>query len=301
MTRFRLFVITIHIAGWLLFMAFPLLFLNRDGQVNQWLILSLPSYWFFCITYIALFYINGYLLIPYFFLKKKYLSYAAIAFVLLSCVYIIRPFGKLLRTSFGDPNRMQMQGRGFQFNGLPPGDMHQPFVIGNHHGSMSSDGHRFPGGHHGPGDFGPGPVPLHWRVDSTSLFIFFMIMAISTAIKTVQQWQLTEQRAARAEADKASAELSFLKAQINPHFLFNTLNNIYTLAITKDDNAGDSIMKLSNIMRYVTDDVAVDFVALQSEIDCISDYIELQLLRMNENTPVDFKVIGDASGKKYPR
>jgi LytS/YehU family sensor histidine kinase len=125
-----------------------------------------------------------------------------------------------------------------------------------------------------------------------------MIMALSMAIKTVQQWQLTEQRAARAEADKTSAELSFLKAQINPHFLFNTLNNIYTLAAIKDDNAADSIMKLSNIMRYVTDDVIEDFVPLQSEIDCISDYIELQRLRIGNNTKVNFEVNGDPGRNK---
>ena len=58
----------------------------------------------------------------------------------------------------------------------------------------------------------------------------------------------------QAEKDKITAELQLLKAQVHPHFLFNTLNNIYTLTLMKDDNAPDSIMKLSNIMRYVTDD-----------------------------------------------
>jgi LytS/YehU family sensor histidine kinase len=116
----------------------------------------------------------------------------------------------------------------------------------------------------------------------------------------MQEWQMTEQRAIRAEADKATAELSFLKAQINPHFLFNTLNNIYTLAVMKDDNAPDSILKLSNIMRYVTDDAMADFVTLQSEIDCINDYIELQRLRLGEKTKVNFDVSGDIENKKIP-
>jgi len=123
-------------------------------------------------------------------------------------------------------------------------------------------------------------------------------MALSTAIRIIQQWRLTERRAIQAEADKTSAELSFLKAQINPHFLFNTLNNIYTLAVIKDDHAAYSIMKLSNIMRYVTDDVVADLVPLQSEIDCISDYIELQRLRIGNHTRVNFIVTGDVESKK---
>jgi len=59
-------------------------------------------------------------------------------------------------------------------------------------------------------------------------------------------------------------------------------------------------MKLSNIMRYVTDEVTIDFVPLQSEIDCISDYIELQRLRMNDKTPVNFTVRGDMQHKTIP-
>jgi two-component system LytT family sensor kinase len=182
-------------------------------------------------------------------------------------------------------------------SGNPQQDSIQhPQEWNNHHVAPHWN-NDFPQGNMPP-EFHGGPI--NWRIDSTSLFIFLMIMAISTAIKTVQQWQLTEQRAARAEADKASAELSFLKAQINPHFLFNTLNNIYTLAVTKDEYAPDSIMKLSNIMRYVTDDVSVDLVPLQSEIDCITDYIELQRLRMNDDTHIDFTVKGGADNKTIP-
>jgi sensor histidine kinase YesM len=74
----------------------------------------------------------------------------------------------------------------------------------------------------------------------------------------------------------------FLRAQINPHFLFNTLNNIYSMAVTKNENTAATIMKLSNIMRYVTDDVYEDYVSLQSEVDCITDYIDLQKLRLGK-------------------
>lgn len=317
MSRFKLYIIAIHVTGWLLFMAFPLLFLNGGGQTNSTAIVQSPYYWLFCGIYIALFYINGYFLIPKFLLKKKYVDYTLIALVLLSCVYVVKPFDKLLRNTdnFIHQQHANWQGEGQsnltppqgvndqpgQQPGPPPGGGHIP-PGGDHQAppnAPTNDWHGAPANNiHQPGSHRHAPPAAF--IDSNSLFIFLMIMAISTAIKAVQQWQLTEQRAARAEADKASAELSFLKAQINPHFLFNTLNNIYTLAVTGDAHAADSIMKLSNIMRYVTDDVTVDFVPLQSEMDCISDYIELQRLRMNADTPINFTVQGNTETKKIP-
>jgi hypothetical protein len=286
MSRFKAFTVIIHIAGWLLFMAFPLVFINSRGQdTPAWSLLQKYSYWFFCYIYIFLFYSNAYYFIPQFFLTKRYVIYSAIVLVLLASVYYLRPFDKLLRSSGNRPfYQHQRFGRQPEDNGMPGS---QPPYWHRHQHQPPPEGNNF---RH--------PFPPKRPLDSTSLFIFLMIMALSTAIRTVQQWQLTEQRAARAEADKASAELSFLKAQINPHFLFNTLNNIYTLAVTKDDHAPDSIMKLSNIMRYVTDDVTADFVPLQSEIDCISDYIELQRLRISNNTTVNFTVDGKPDGKK---
>jgi LytS/YehU family sensor histidine kinase len=114
----------------------------------------------------------------------------------------------------------------------------------------------------------------------------------------VKEWKYTLQRMSQAEAEKARAELAFLKAQINPHFLFNTLNNIYSLALTKNDATPFAIMKLSNIMRYLTDDATHDYVALQSEVACISDYIELQRLRLNKKTEINFTVSGHLDEKQ---
>src|ERR1700761_2539711 len=101
MSRFKLYIIAIHVAGWLLFMAFPLLFLNGGGESNtiSWAIMESPYYWLFCGIYVALFYINGYFLIPRFLLRKKYIDYAIIAFVLFSCVYVLKPFDQLLRNT----------------------------------------------------------------------------------------------------------------------------------------------------------------------------------------------------------
>src|SRR6202000_509115 len=136
------------------------------------------------------------------------------------------------------------------------------------------------------------------NVDMVGMFLFIMIMGLSIAVSTVEKWQLTEQKMVKAEAGKAQAELSFLKAQINPHFLFNTLNNIYALSVTEDKNTPASIMKLSNIMRYVTDEVTENVVSLQSEIDCINNYIDLQRLRLGKKTTLNFVITGTITDQK---
>lgn len=134
----------------------------------------------------------------------------------------------------------------------------------------------------------PPPPPANERAgahfDVVSVFLFFMLVALGVAIQTVERLHNSEKRALQAETDKANAEFSFLKAQINPHFLFNTLNNIYSLAVTESEHTPDAIMKLSNIMRYVTDEVTEDRVPLESEAACIQDYIDLQRLLPSTST-----------------
>lgn len=321
MARFKIYKIVIHVAAWLLFMALPLLFLSGgpdSSTSNSLWVLKDPSYWIFCFTYISLFYINVYFLIPRLLLKRKYLQYSFITLLLFICVYFLKPFDMLMRASFnhwiteqfggqpwGKPTDRKFEGwgeRNEKGERMNRGEGRQwregPHIAergSREHGPGGGRGFERRPGERGRGDFGSGP--RWYPMGYTSVFIFILIMALSTASKVVQQWKLTERRIAQAEADKASAELSFLKAQINPHFLFNTLNNIYSLILTGNENAADSVMKLSNIMRYVTDDVTHDFVPLQSEIDCINDYIELQRLRIGKNSPIDFTVSGDPKRK----
>jgi len=322
MFKFRAYQVVLHITGWLLFMAFPLLFLN-SGQYDLASMLSKPLYWLFCGTYVFLFYLNAYLLIPYLFLKKSYIVYTIIVLGLLAGTYYLKPYDRLIRSEIRlnraykerSPMRDRLLGKtmpgpphsqpayppdeGSPGGPPPPGDTSYKF--GPPPGLRNDNIHK-------PGPYGGGGSDFdhrqnfdrHRPFDVISFFIFLMIIALSTAMKIMEQWRMTEKRAMQAESDKASAELSFLKAQINPHFLFNTLNNIYTLALMKDDHAPDSILKLSNIMRYVTDDAMADFVPLQQEVECINDYIQLQRLRLGEKTGVDVEVSGDIEDKKIP-
>ncbi|RBL89185.1 hypothetical protein DF182_21915 [Chitinophaga flava] len=122
-------------------------------------------------------------------------------------------------------------------------------------------------------------------------------VVLSLAIEiTCRRWRSSE-HALHLKAGKAAAELSFLKSQLHPHFLFNTLNNIYSLAILQHEYTAPSILKLSNMMRYATTDTHRDFVLLQREIECIHDYIDLQQLRLSARTRVRLSVSGNPGFK----
>lgn len=131
-----------------------------------------------------------------------------------------------------------------------------------------------------------------------SISIFLLVFLFSTGVKVMQKWMNSERRNKQIENEKLHAELSFLKSQINPHFLFNTLNNIYSLAESKSDLTPVAVIKLSNIMRYVLTEARQDSVPLEKEMQFINDYIELQKIRSTDKTSVGFTVVGDISGKK---
>lgn len=149
-------------------------------------------------------------------------------------------------------------------------------------------------------DHGPSfpPPKRQNRLDIISLILFLFCWVLSTAIPIASAWRASEAKARKAEQEKTQAELSFLKAQIHPHFLFNTLNNLYSMALSSNQALPASILQLSNIMRYVTDEVKHDFVPLEQEIECIRDYIDLQKLRLSNTTIVNVTVNGDITRKK---
>lgn len=95
------------------------------------------------------------------------------------------------------------------------------------------------------------------------------------------------------ERSKAKAELLNLKYQLQPHFLFNILNSIYSLALLKSDDTPNGILKLSNVMRYVVQESSKDFVELSKEIEYLKDYIALQLIRTDSSLDFSYTEIGE--------
>jgi two-component system, LytTR family, sensor kinase len=109
------------------------------------------------------------------------------------------------------------------------------------------------------------------------------------------EWYDTTTRQKALEREKINAELAFLKSQINPHFLFNTINDIYALAYVKDDNAPTALLKLSGMLRYMLHESNTNFVPLEKELDYVKDFIDLQNIGFKGNTNIDFHAEGDIS------
>jgi hypothetical protein len=131
-----------------------------------------------------------------------------------------------------------------------------------------------------------------------STLLFFLILVISGGLKIISQWLRTEKRNEEIEKEKISTELSLLKSQVNPHFLFNTLNNIYSLAVTGSPDTAAAVMKLSSIMRYVLDEAKNNEVPLEKEIGFIENYIALQRMRLTDKANVRFVKEGDTENKE---
>ena len=111
-------------------------------------------------------------------------------------------------------------------------------------------------------------------------------------------WFLNERVQSDLENQRLSAELAFLKSQINPHFLFNSLNSIYSLAYQKSDTTPEAILKLSEIMRYMLYESNDNKVDLEKELQYLQNYIDLQKIRFGNKAFVDFKITGEVGSQK---
>jgi len=130
--------------------------------------------------------------------------------------------------------------------------------------------------------------PPRFRGYFSSLFCF-AILSLGTSIRVTEGWYINEKQKKEMENQKLGAELSLLKSQINPHFFFNTLNSIYSLAIIKSDRTSEAVLKLSELMRYIIYDTERKVVPLLKEVEYIANYIELQRLRLPDEVKVNLR------------
>jgi len=131
-----------------------------------------------------------------------------------------------------------------------------------------------------------------------STLLFLIILIASSGEKIVKYWFSAENLKKEMEFEKTITELSFLKSQINPHFLFNTLNNIYTLSILKSDKAPEAVLKLADMMRYVLSDIGDREVPIQQELEYIEKFISLQKIRLTDKVVVNYEVFGIPENQK---
>ena len=245
-------------------------------------------------------YYNHTVFVPRWFLSKRYRRYIVITIIcILGAVYLpyrieqwvfFKPpqentvggwarqiFLAEMMLSAPDGRPMNTHENSFGIPGGPPDLPHDP-----------ASKERF--GPHGPRSSGG---PFTSLILPVKLAIFFLIGSVCSLISILIQ---ATDRLRKVENDQLQAELRQLKAQIQPHFLFNTLNSIYALAIRNDERTADTIVQLSEFLRYVIRHANREHVALETELNYINNYIGLQKARLRDAVNIDYRVDGDANG-----
>jgi two-component system LytT family sensor kinase len=126
----------------------------------------------------------------------------------------------------------------------------------------------------------------------------YEIPAVASVIVIFKRWYVDQQTTRELEKDKLEAELKFLKSQIHPHFLFNTLNNLYALTLKKSDKAPDVVLKLSEMLDYMLYQSNEREVFLNKEIDLLKAYLDLEKIRYGKRLRLSFEITGNADHKK---
>lgn len=125
--------------------------------------------------------------------------------------------------------------------------------------------------------------------------LLFLIAGGSTVIKIISDWQKHQRDRKDLETQRMQSEIKFLKSQINPHFLFNTLNSLYALTLKKSDKAPEIVIKLSEMMRYMLYECNERRVPLYKEVNYIQNYLDLERLRQSGQSDITFDVEGNIS------
>lgn len=220
---------------------------------------------------LAFFYLNYFIFVPRYYLSKKYLYYFIIVtFCFSTILYISNKFTNQL--SFTTHNVRPSPPIPFGEQAPPPFRFNRPPPPPQ--GSFLSKCRFF------------------FAENDQTFFLFGSIVLFSLFLHVRNRYY-------NIENAKQEAEINYLLAQINPHFLFNALNSIYTLTIKeKAPNSSSSLLKLSGLMRYVITETHQNNVPLEKELVYISDFIDLQKLRLTSNVKLNYAASGKISGKQ---
>lgn len=198
---------------------------------------------------VVAFYVNAIILVPRFLLKNQLVYYVALLIGIIAAIAAIMAWVDLALTPAQALNPVQ---------GLLPRAM--PLKPG-------------------------GPA---YHIQRPVVIITALVLGIGTSITAIQKMQKDRQKREELEKDKVTSELLFLKAQVNPHFFFNTLNNIYALTAVDGELAGKAIHQLSRMMRYLLYDTQAGHTTLSQEIAFVKDYISLMQLRLTDAVKITF-------------
>lgn len=134
-------------------------------------------------------------------------------------------------------------------------------------------------------------------------FIFIVFFILTTLIKLAEDWvslNKSENKALKIQKQQIENQLHYLKGQINPHFLFNSLNVLYSLAIEEKQEVTNAILQLSDILRYVIYDIEAGKISIKKEIELIKNYIEFEKNRHVTGSNIEFKFTADETIEIHP-
>ena len=145
-------------------------------------------------------------------------------------------------------------------------------------------------------------IPTTGLIQSAPIHtISYIIITIgATFFQIITDWALLLQERKALSRKTTQAELQALKNQLNPHFLFNTLNNLYALTLKKSDHAPEVVLKLSEMMRYMLYEGNKGVVPLEKEVQYIRNYLDLERIKQTEHFKINMQVTGDPSGHLIP-
>jgi LytS/YehU family sensor histidine kinase len=139
------------------------------------------------------------------------------------------------------------------------------------------------------------------NLHSAYFFSTLLLVGITSFLKMIKDWLTLQDlnlKLAKIEQQKLEAELKALKSQLNPHFLFNSLNNIYSLALIKSDKVPELILKLSDLMRHIIYDSKENYISIKKELEFVDNFIELQKIRTSDQTKIKYEIIGKIPDRK---
>ena len=310
-----LLIVLIHAIGWCILFFLPVLLYPVRINDGRFVIRELIDK----SVLVILFYLNYYFLIPLFFEKKKYILYG-FSVVLLFFLY-------LSQQVFVRVNYFPRPREAFQFIQVPgaapqghdPRIMEYSFNKGNRiiideqvaKDSVSKippftkpiPATNMPGGMI-PGFGIPEPflfgIPRNfWLMTlNNAITSFALLILIGGFFRLAYSFIKSQNEKKALENANLNAEVNFLKSQINPHFLFNTLNGIYSQAHSKSENTEYSILKLSDLLRYVLYESGENKVDLAKDIRYLTNYIELQKLRLSKKIKIEYQIKGEPGGNQ---
>lgn len=238
----RIVEVLIHVIGWGIVFGFPFLMMSRSGFNITWMD-YLRHGSIIPLSFLIVFYVNYYFLIPRYLFEGRIRQYLLLNTVLILCI-------------------------------AAGAHLWQEYAFHNYVKDAVEKGGRRKG-------------PPKWIFIMRDVFSMILTVGLSAAIKMSGRW--VQMDAARREAEKSrtEAELKNLRNQLNPHFLLNTLNNIYALIAFDADKAQTAVQELSRLLRHVLYDNQQNFVTLDKEMDFIRNYIELMRIRLSSNVTVE--------------